>query len=112
MIHKNTKKIVIEHYGADHQLAKAVEEQTELIHVIARRLQSKVWDTEAFYEELADVYAMLDQVKIIFGLENNISLENINNTLNKNHRNKMNRTQRRMQENSEWIRTEGACDKS
>lgn len=109
---KKIKQAIIEHYGADHQLAKAVEEQTELIHVIARRLQSKVWDTEAFYEELADVYAMLDQVKIIFGLENNISLENINNTLNKNHRNKMNRTQRRMQENSEWIRTEGVCDKS
>ena len=50
MIHKNTKKIVIEHYGADHQLAKAVEEQAELIHVIARRLQSKEWDAEAFYE--------------------------------------------------------------
>jgi len=60
------KAKIIEHYGADHQLAKAVEELTELTHVIARRLQDKVWDENAFFEELADVYAMLDQVKLIF----------------------------------------------
>lgn len=106
MIHKNTKKIVIKHYGADHQLAKAVEEQTELIHVIARRLQNKVWDTEAFYEELADVYAMLDQTKMIYATENNISLETLNNTLDKHHRKKMIRTYKRLQREREWIRTE------
>lgn len=104
MIHKNTKKIVIENYGADHQLAKAVEEQTELIHVIARRLQSKEWDTEAFYEELADVYAILDQVKMIFAKESNVSMEVLNKTLDKQHRKKMIRTYKRLQNEREWIR--------
>ena len=104
MIHKKTKKIVIEHYGADHQLAKAVEEQAELVHVIARRLQSKVWDTEAFYEELADVYAILDQVKMIFANENNVSMEMLNNTLDVHHREKMVRTYKRLQNEREWIR--------
>ena len=104
MIHKNTKKIVIEHYGADHQLAKAVEEQAELIHVIARRLQSKEWDAEAFYEELADVYAILDQVKMIFAKESNVSMEVLNNTLDKCHRKKMVRTYERLQNEREWIR--------
>ena len=104
MIHKNTKKIVIEHYGADHQLAKAVEEQAELIHVIARRLQSKEWDAEAFYEELADVYAMLDQVKMIFAKESNVSMEVLNKTLDKQHRKKMIRTYKRLQNEREWVR--------
>lgn len=104
MNNKKTKQAIVEHYGADHQLAKAVEEQTELIHVIARRQQSKTWDIPAFYEELADVYAMLDQVKIIFGIENNVTLETINNTLNRNQRDKMNRTRERMQKDTEWVR--------
>ena len=104
MIHKNTKKIVIEHYGADHQLAKAVEEQAELIHVIARRLQSKEWDAEAFYEELADVYAIIDQVKMIFAKESNVSMEVLNKTLDKQHRKKMIRTYKRLQNEREWVR--------
>ena len=104
MIHKNTKKIVIEHYGAEHQLAKAVEEQAELIYVIARRLQSKEWDAEAFYEELADVYAIIDQVKMIFAKESNVSMEVLNNTLDKCHREKMVRTYERLQNEREWIR--------
>lgn len=104
MIHKNTKKIVIEHYGADHQLAKAVEEQAELIHVIARRLQSKEWDAGAFYEELADVYAILDQVKMIFAKESNVSMEVLNKTLDKQHRKKMIRTYKRLQNEREWVR--------
>ena len=105
MIYGKTKRAIIEHYGADHQLAKAVEEQTELIHVIARRLQSKVWDTEAFYEELADVYAMLDQIKLIYSIENNVPLDVINHALDKRQRKKMNRTQTRMKKECEWIRT-------
>lgn len=60
------KMRIIDHYGANHQLAKTVEELTELIHVIARRLQSGRWDKIALYEELADVYVMLDQLKLIF----------------------------------------------
>ena len=89
---------VIDHYGADHQLAKAVEEQTELVHVIARRLQSGEWDRTALYEELADVYVMLDQLKLIFCAEMAVELGVFNNKLDSHRRMKLRRTIQRMQE--------------
>lgn len=93
-----TKKlqIVIDHYGADHQLSKVIEEQAELIHVIARRLQSKEWDTESFLEELADVYLIFDQLKLICCAETGMDLQQLNNALNKRMNEKMKRTIRRM----------------
>lgn len=94
------KEKIIEHYGADHQLAKAVEEMTELIHVIARRMQSGHWDKMAFYEELADVYVMLDQVKLIFckSLDDMIDLDDFNRILADEILVKLNRTEQRMRE--------------
>lgn len=94
------KEKIIEHYGADHQLAKAVEEMTELIHVIARRMQSGHWDKMAFYEELADVYVMLDQVKLIFckSFDDMISLDDFDSILADEILVKLNRTERRMRE--------------
>lgn len=89
---------IIEYYGANHQLAKAVEEQTELIHVIARRQQSGKWDEGAFLEELADVYAMLEQLKLIYCSETDMTLQDFNNKLDRNSRLKMKRTVERMKE--------------
>ena len=108
MIQRTAKQAAIAHYGADYQLIKTIEEMAELTHVIARRCLNKDWQAEAFYEELADVYAMLDQVKIIFATENNVSLHTINHTLECQQNIKMNRTLSRMQE--EWAQTERGCD--
>lgn len=98
MNRRKTLQSVIDHYGADHQLAKAVEEQTELVHVIARRLQSGEWDRNALYEELADVYVMLDQLKLIFCAEMAVELGVFNNTLDSHKRTKLRRTIQRMHE--------------
>ena len=97
-----TKKlqIVIDHYGADHQLSKVIEEQAELVHVIARRLQSKEWDKESFLEEFADVYLIFDQLKLIYCAETGMDLQQLNNALNKRMNEKMKRTIRRMNKES------------
>ena len=81
MEYRKLKQQIINHYGADHQLAKAVEELTELIHVIARRQQSGQWDKVSLYEELADAYVMLDQLKLIFTKEEAVSLHDFNRIL-------------------------------
>lgn len=96
MEYRELKQRIINHYGENHQLAKAIEEQTELIHVIARRLQSGKWDKAAFCEELTDVYAMLDQVRLIYCQENNIALGNLNTRLGHEMEAKLNRTEQQM----------------
>ena len=91
-------RTVIDHYGADHQLSKVIEEQAELTHVVARRLQSKEWDVESFLEEFADVYVIFDQMKLIYCAEAGIDLQQLNNELDKRKREKMKRTLQRMKE--------------
>ena len=98
MKQQKTRQAIIDHYGTGHQLAKCIEEQTELIHVIARRLQSGQWDKMALFEELADVYVMLDQLKLICCAEMDMTLQKINNELDVNKRMKLKRTIQRIQE--------------
>jgi hypothetical protein len=57
---------IINHYGKEHQLTKCIEEMAELTHVISRRIVDKEWDCEALTEELADVYLVLDELKLIY----------------------------------------------
>lgn len=96
MEYKKLKSKIIEHYGADHQLAKSVEELTEFIHVAARRLQSGQWNKVAFYEELADVYVVLDQVKLIFCEQEKIRMNEFENILADEIKLKLERTKERM----------------
>ena len=96
MEYRKLKQQIINHYGADHQLAKTVEELTELIHVIARRLQSGEWDKVSLYEELADVYVMLDQLKLIFTKEEAVTLKDFNKILSDDMQVKLRRTEGRM----------------
>ena len=100
MEYRKLKQRIINHYGAEHQLAKTVEELTELIHVIARRLQSGEWDKISLYEELADVYAMLDQLKLIFTKEEAVSLHDFNRILQDEMLVKLKRTEQRMSQDT------------
>lgn len=108
MEYRELKQRIINHYGENHQLAKTVEELTELIHVIARRLQSGEWNKISLYEELADVYAMLDQLKLIFTKEEAVSLHDFNRILQDEMQVKLKRTEQRMsqdvknREYAEW----------
>ena len=98
MEYRKLKQRIINHYGENHQLAKTVEELTELIHVIARRQQSGEWDKLTLYEELADVYVMLDQLKLIFTKEEAVSLHDFNRILQDEIRVKLKRTEQRMKQ--------------
>ena len=98
MEYKKLKQRIINHYGENHQLAKTVEELTELIHVIARRQQSGEWDKLTLYEELADVYVMLDQLKLIFTKEEAVSLHDFNRILQDEMLVKLKRTEQRMKQ--------------
>ena len=101
MEYRELKQRIINHYGENHQMAKTVEELTELIHVIARRLQSGEWDKVSLYEELAYVYAMLDQLKLIFTKEEAVSLYDFNRILHDEMLVKLKRTEQRMSKDTQ-----------
>lgn len=101
MEYRKLKQRIINHYGENHQLAKTVEELTELIHVIARRLQSGEWDKVSLYEEMADVYVMLDQLKLIFTKEEAVSLYDFNRILQDEMLVKLKRTEQRMSQDTQ-----------
>lgn len=56
----------IDHYGTEHQKRKAVEEMGELIVALAREQDGRA-DRAAVAEEIADVWIMVEQLKIIYG---------------------------------------------
>ena len=59
----------IEIYGVDNQLNVAIEEFAELIKEICK--DKRYGNNEAaIIEEMADCYIMLEQMKMIFGLDN------------------------------------------
>ena len=57
---------IINYYGKDHQKMKAIEELSELIKAICKN------DVENIKEEIADVYIMLSQLRIIYRLDDKI----------------------------------------
>jgi hypothetical protein len=81
----------------------------ELTHVITRRLQSGEWNTDKFFEELADLEITLEQLKIIYAMDIddkynselvNVSvsrLNAINSRLGNERTDKINRTIKRME---------------
>ena len=64
---KDTYRKVIEHYGADAQKVKAIEEMGELTAELARDLNGQ-GDIGAIIEETADVMNMMEQICIIYDI--------------------------------------------
>lgn len=71
---KDTYKKVIEHYGADAQKVKAIEEMGELTAELARDLNGQ-GDIGAIIEETADVMNMMEQICIIYDIP--VSVETV-----------------------------------
>lgn len=65
-IRRGILEAAINHYGAEHQKAKAIEELCELARALARE------DAENITEEMADVRVMLDQLEIIYDNHNSV----------------------------------------
>lgn len=58
---------IINHYGADHQKDKLFEEMAELQKEVCKEKDGK-GDIPHIAEELADVYIMLQQMQLIYGI--------------------------------------------
>ena len=95
---RETKQLITNHYGTQHQLIKAIEEMAELNHVVARRLIEDEWNKVNFFEEMADVHIMLDQLKLIFCAEHGVDLDMFDNMLRDEIAVKLNRTLTRIGE--------------
>lgn len=65
---EDLRKIIV-HNGAFTQVNKAVEELIELSEILIKDVNKGEIDKEHLYEELADVYVMLEQLKIIYNID-------------------------------------------
>lgn len=76
---------IIETKGKDHQCIKAMEECGELIQAIAKSMNDKNNIEKQLHltEEIADVEIMIDQLKIIFDVDNEILASHKNYKLRK-----------------------------
>lgn len=66
--YKNVLLHTISEFGEEHQLDVAIEELSELIKEICKSKRGGD-NLEYVCEEMADVYIMLEQLKIIFNLD-------------------------------------------
>ena len=83
-------KKIIKHYGEPMQTLKAVEELTELQEVLIKSLTKGKMSRDELLSELADVVIMVDQLMIIYSIEDS--------ELAKVRRAKVTRTIERMEE--------------
>ena len=60
---------VIEHYGTDNQVLKAVEELMEMMEELLKYLEGAK-NKKVILEEMADVLNMMAQLQLIFGFQN------------------------------------------
>ena len=82
----NAIETIINHYGKTAQTVKAMEELSELIVELAKAFNGQ-GDVSHIAEEMADVHVMLDQLQIIFNIDDRvlevIATEKIRRTLHK-----------------------------
>ena len=60
--------LAVQHYGAEHQKKKAIEEMGELITAISREQDGRA-TTEQVITEIADVQIMMRQLALIYGID-------------------------------------------
>lgn len=63
-------KTILRRYGCKAQLVKAAEELAELQLILLQdHNKNFIYDVTEIYEELADVYIMLEQIKMIYSID-------------------------------------------
>lgn len=68
MDEKKVMKSAIDKYGAENQLIVAIEEMSELQKEICKHMRG-IGDKDHIAEELADARIMLEQIEMIFSVE-------------------------------------------
>ena len=67
---EETFRVAFERFGEPHQLLVAFEEMGELTKAISKAIRySRDGHKNAITEEIADVEIMLEQIKMIFGID-------------------------------------------
>lgn len=61
----------IESYGESHQILVAIEEMSELTKELVKNQRGE-WNHNEIAEEMADVYIMLCQLQMIFGIDDGL----------------------------------------
>lgn len=63
---------IIRHYSKYSQISKAVEELIELSELLIKAVNKLEINMDSLYEEMADVEIMLAQLKIIYGINDEV----------------------------------------
>ena len=72
-IERKTFCAALSRYGAQAQITMAFEEMAELQDALCKHLRGRVIMPEHIAEEIADVGIMLDQMAILFDLEDEVA---------------------------------------
>ena len=78
---KETYKRIVNHYGKNSQKLKAIEELTELEELIIKDVNGKEVYQKAIQEEIADVFVMLNQLLLIYGISDSAIDAEVNRKL-------------------------------
>ena len=70
MITTDLYKRAIEAYGEEHQVGVAIEELGELVTALSRKHYRERGTKEEVLSEIADAHIMLQQLNLIYGVEN------------------------------------------
>lgn len=70
-VDKDKLNLIIEHFGRLHQVVKLGEEVGELNKAILNFENGYTRTNNEITEEIADVYLLLEQVKLMYGLDTN-----------------------------------------
>lgn len=66
---KKVYDAAIAHWGADYQTLKAIEEMAELTKAISKDFYSVGGTTDELVDEIADVTIMMEQLRMIYGVD-------------------------------------------
>ena len=70
-VDKDKLNLIIEHFGRLHQVVKLGEEVGELNKAILNFENGYTRTNNEITEEIADVYLLLEQIKLMYGLDKN-----------------------------------------
>lgn len=81
---KSKCRRIAEHYGRKNQERQAVSELCELQYVLTRRIEQRqaAWKNDLL-DEMADCLVMLEQLRALYGIEDEELTERVNFKLNR-----------------------------
>ena len=81
---KSKCRRIAEHYGRKNQERQAVSELCELQYVLTRRIEQRQADWKNdLLDEMADCLVMLEQLRALYGIEDEELTERVNFKLNR-----------------------------